>query len=389
MANRQRVEFKDADLQGLKYFKILKPLLERLHDSGTARDRANNRRLFFDQYGCLVLLYFFNPIITSLRSIQQASTLAKVQKLFGCERAALGSLSEASRVFDPELLREIIDQLAERAQPLLAGKEAEALRGLTAVDGSLLRAMPKMAWALWKDESNRAVRMHIHFDVFKGVPTQATITAGQGSERDQLRAHLQPGGFYVVDRGYRDYDFFQEIVEAGASFVARVQDNTVIHVAEERPVPAPARAAGIVRDVVIERTGNERHKNLLKHPLRIVIVDSGKRLLNGTPDLIFLCTNRLDLPAELVALAYKHRWSIELFFRWFKCILGCRHLLSTSPNGVTIQIYLGIIASLLISLWTGKKPTKRTFEMLCLYFMGWVTEAELMAHLETLPNHVS
>jgi hypothetical protein len=313
MANKRRVEIKDADLQGLKYFKILKPLLERLHASGTARDRAKNRTLFFDQYGCLLLLYFFNPIITSLRGVQQASTLAKVQKLFGCERAALGSLSEASRVFDPELLRDIIGQLAEQAQPLLVGKEAEALRGLTAVDGSVLRAMPKMAWALWRDENNRAVRMHVHFDVFKGIPTQVSVTAAQDPERDQLRAQLRPGGFYVIDRGYRDYDFFEEIGAAGAYFVARVQDNTVIRVAEERPVPAAAQAAGCVRDVMIEYTGNERHKKRLKRPLRIVIIDTGKRLLNGTPDLIFLCTNRLHLPAEMVALAYKYRWSIEIF----------------------------------------------------------------------------
>lgn len=388
MANKRRIEIKDADLQGLKYFKILKPLLARLHDNAAARDRADNRRLFFDQYACLVLLYFFNPIVTSLRGIQQASTLAKVQKLFGCERAALGSLSEASRVFDPEVLHEIIQELAERAQPLLVGKEAEALRGLTAVDGSLLPALPKMAWALWQDASHRATKMHVHFDVLKGVPTHVTVTAGQDSERDQLRASVQPGGFYVIDRGYRDWAFFQEIVAAGASFVGRVQDNTVIHAAEERPLTAAAQAAGIVRDVVVDKTGNERHQNLLKHPLRIIVIDTGKRLLNGTPDLVILCTNRLDLPAEMVALAYRYRWAIELFFRWFKCILGCRHLLSTSENGVTIQIYLGIIASLLISLWTGKKPTKRTFEMLRFYFMGWATDEELTAHLEALPNHL-
>jgi len=388
MANKRRMEIKEGDLQGFKYFKVLKPLLERLHENATARDRSSNRHLFFDQYACLLLLYFFNPIVTSLRSIQQASTLAKVQKLFGCERAALGSLSEASRVFDSELLQEIIQELAGRAAPLMVGKEAEALRGLTAVDGSLLPALPKMAWALWVDTRNRAAKMHVHFDVLKGIPTHVTVTAGQDSERDQLRASLQPGGFYVIDRGYRDWAFFQEIMAAGASFVGRVQDNTVIHAAEERTLTAAAKAAGIVRDVVVDKTGKKDRPHPLKHRLRIIVVDTGKRLLNGQPDLVTLCTNRLDLPAEMVGLAYKYRWFIELFFRWFKCILGCRHLLSTSQNGVTIQIYLGIIASLLISLWTGKKPTKRTFEMLRFYFTGWATAEELVAHLEALPDHL-
>ena len=80
---------------------------------------------------------------------------------------------------------------------------------------------------------------------------------------------------------------------------------------------------------------------------------------------------------------------MELFFRWFKCILGCRHLLSTSQNGITIQLYLGLIASLLIGLWTGKKPTKRTLEMLQLYFTGLASEAELRAHIDQLQPHDS
>jgi hypothetical protein len=381
---KRRTPIREKDLKGLKYFKVLAPLLDRLHEDATARDRAGNRRLFYDQYACLILLYFFNPIINSLRGIQQASTLDKVQRLVGCNRVSRGSLSEASRVFDPELLQAIIGDLAAQAVPSVKGKEAEALRGLTAVDGSLLPALPKMAWALWKDEQHRAAKMHLHFDVFKGIPTHVSVTTGNDSERDQLRASLKPGGFYVIDRGYRDWAFFQEIVDAGASFVGRVQDNTVIHADEERPLTAVAQAAGVLRDVFIKQTGNERHKTNLKHPLRILVIDTGKRLVNGQLDLLVLCTNRLDLPAEMVGLAYKYRWAVELFFRWFKCILGCRHLLANSHDGLTIQVYLAIIASLLISLWTGRKPTVRTLEMFQFYFSGLATLDELMAHLTEL-----
>ena len=186
-------------LQGLKYFKILRPFLDRLHADATARDKAGNRRLYFDQYACLLLLFFFNPLIKSLRSIQQASQLDKVQQLLGCGRASLGSLSEASRVFDPKLLQEILGQLASQAVPLVDGKEAEALRGLTAVDGSLLPALPKMAWALWLDPQHRAAKMHVHFDVLKGVPLQATVTHGNASETAQLRATLQGQRLYVIE----------------------------------------------------------------------------------------------------------------------------------------------------------------------------------------------
>ena len=66
-------------------------------------------------------------------------------------------------------------------------------------------------------------------------------------------------------------------------------------------------------------------------------------------------------------------WMIETFFRMFKQLLGCRHLLSTKPYGVEIQVYCGIIACLLIMLYTGRKPTKRTFEMVCFYLSGWAS----------------
>jgi len=90
------------------------------------------------------------------------------------------------------------------------------------------------------------------------------------------------------------------------------------------------------------------------------------------------------VPAEIISDIYKHRWTVELFFRFFKHVLGCRHLLSTHPAGVQIQAYCAIIACLLIHLWTGGKPTLRTFEMLCLYLQGWATLEEVMAHLEKL-----
>jgi hypothetical protein len=169
-ARKRRPTVRAKDLQGLKYFQRLRPLLERLHDVGAERDAAGNRQLFFDDYAALILLFFFNPVLTSLRSLQQASDLDKVQDKLGCPRTSLGALSAAARTFDAEALQQIVGELAQEALPLQAGKDAEVLRGLTAVDGSLLPALPKMAWALWVDEQHRAAKLHLHFDVFKGVP---------------------------------------------------------------------------------------------------------------------------------------------------------------------------------------------------------------------------
>ena len=119
MAGKKREKIHERDVTGLKYFSQLAPLLRRLHDDGCARDRAGNRQLHYDQYCLLILLSLFNPIVSSLRSLQQASELIKVQKRLGCGRASLGSLSEAARVFDPERLKEIIAELGGQLFPYL------------------------------------------------------------------------------------------------------------------------------------------------------------------------------------------------------------------------------------------------------------------------------
>jgi Transposase DDE domain len=383
MAAKRQTPLRDKDLQGLKYFKLLASLFDPLHQDATARDHAGHRRLFYDQYACLLLLFFFNPVVKSLRGIQQASTLDKVQRLFGCDRVSRASLSEASRVFDPELLHAIIGDIATQALPLVQGREAEALHGLTAVDGSLLPALPKMAWALWLDPQHHAAKMHVHFDVLKGVPVQATVTTGNDSETVQLRANLQKQRLYVIDRGYADYQLFQDIITAGSDFVGRIRVDATTTLVESRALTAADRAAGVQSDRLVW-LGGPTSGRVFEQPMRVVEVAIGKVDAQGRPEILRLATSRLDLAAELIALAYRYRWTVELFFRWFKGILGCRHLLSNSRNGVTIQVYLTIIASLLISLWVGRKPTVRTLEMLQFYFTGWATEEELKAHLAQL-----
>ena len=379
---RPRPDIQESDLRGFKYFEHLRQLVQHLHPVGTARDKAGNRELFFDDYVLLLLLYFFNPVITSLRGLCQASDLAKVQKILGVKHTSLGSLHEAGTLFEPALLRAIVQELAVRASTTetnLNEQQREALHGLTAVDGTFLQALPRMMWALWRQDKH-AVKMHLQFDVLKGVPADATITPGANRETDELSAMLQAERLYVVDRGYGKYRLYRNILDAHSSFIARVKDNTAFVLAAERPLSDEARAAGVTRDVVLSKLGAAHHRDYIGRPLRLVMVDAHSP--NGTPYSLWLLTDRMDLDAELVALAYRYRWSVELFFRWFKCILGCRHLIAESENGVALQCYVALIASLLISLWTGLRPTKRTWEMIQFYLQGWASLEDLERHLE-------
>jgi hypothetical protein len=381
MAQDTPVALPAKDLQGFRYLDQLQPLLHRLHDDGL--DKIGNRRLFFDQYVALLLLYFFNPILTSLNALQQATRLEKVQKIIGGGPFALGSLSAAQHAFDPALLEGLLAELVERIAPANAPAQWQDLKNLVAVDGSLLPALPRMTWALWQDEHHRAAKMHVQFEVLRVIPVRVNVTIGNGSETEALRERLEPERLYVIDRGYSEYQLFQDILDAKSSFVGRLRDNAVWQLVEQRPISAKAAEAGVQRDLKVW-LGCDQSGKVFKQELRVVEVNTGRVKTVRKPEVLLLVTDKMDLPAELVALGYRFRWSVELFFRWIKRIMGLRHLLLESQRGVTIQVYVALIASLLISARIGHKPTKRTYEMVCLFFQGWATEQELEDHIARL-----
>ena len=388
----KREDIKEHELQGLKYFKAIGGLLDGLHEAGCRRDKAGNRLLHMDQYMSLLLLYMFNPICTSLRAVQQASELKKVQQKLGCPRASLGSLSESARVFDSSLMQEVIENLSAQLKPVCRHAKFEDLSGiLTAVDGTLIPAFSKMTWAMWKTESN-AVKAHTQFDLEKHVPVKITITEGKGDERAALAENLESGRIYVQDRGYASLALFKQILNQHSSFVCRIRDNSVYDVLEERPLTDDAVAAGIVLDQTVRLGGDPKTQKQLSVPVRLIAIrctPHKKRYKTGRGgpeqgETLLIATDRFDLEADVIALIFKHRWAVEIFFRFFKHVLGCRHLISHNRNGIELQTYAAIIACMLIALWTGCKPTLRTYEMLCWYFTGMADEEELFAHIARL-----
>jgi hypothetical protein len=369
-------------LRAVRLIMPLRRLLKRIHLAGTERDRAGNRRLFYDQYLCLLLLYFVNPSFGSMRALQQASNWDAMRRKLGIRHVSLGSFSESVRVFDPALVRPILKELGDLARPHLKGREAEALANLTAVDGSVFAALPRMTWALWKDARHRGVKLHLQFSVAKWAPVDAMITPAACSEPAALASMLESGRLYVDDRGYASFQLMRNVLDAGSSFITRVKDDLHLNVQEERAISPEAAQAGVIRDVILKRLGTPHHKDVVGRPMRLVIVKYVDR--TGKATEAWLVTDRFDLDADLVAIAYRYRWTIELFFRWLKCVLGARHLLSHKQSGIELQMYAALIVSLLIALRTGSKPTKRTFETIQFYLLGWVSDEEFDAHLRSL-----
>jgi DDE family transposase len=404
MGVRPSGKIRDSDIVGLKYFDRLMPLLERLHEVGTARDRAGNRQLFFDQYCAFVLLFLFNPVVTSLRGIQQASELKTVQKRLGCPRVSLGSLSEATQVFDPEPVKQIARELAGDLAPLGRGRSFPGVNHLvTAVDGTVIKTLSRLVQAAYLTSPSdgrprSAWRLHTHFEVDRGLPVRIDVTGagnhGAGDERAVLRKALEPGRCYVLDRGYAAFALFNAIAAAGSSYVCRVRDNSAYEVVEQRPLSPEAVAAGVCFDAVVRMGRDRPPPDRPEHLIRLVLIRTTPHAKRGkggggtagprSDGILRIATNLLDPPAEVIGFLYQRRWLIEIFFRFLKHVLGCRHLLSTDPVGIEIQAYCAIIACLLIALWTGRQPTKRTYEMICWYFLGWADEEDLLRHLGTL-----
>jgi hypothetical protein len=346
----------------------------------------------------LMLLYLFNPVVTSLRGIQQASELKKVQKKLRCQRASLGSLSEATSVFDANRLQEIIAELGQQLKPMAQDKRLSDIKQtITLVDGTLIAALPNIMEASWRKAKTGSGmvkwRLHTHFEILRGIPSRIDVTpngGGQHDERAVLADKLQADRLYVTDRGYAKFALFNDIVDAKSSYVCRLRDNSVWTVVEENYRNDNAGLDEIISDEVIEFSKAFN----LNHRVRIICIRVNPHTTRGkyrggssgvdSDGILRIATNLLDVPADVISLIFSKRWAVEIFFRFFKHMLGCRHLLSADQNGIEIQTYCAIIACMLIALWTGKKPTLRTYEMICFYFTGLADEDELMAHIQKL-----
>jgi hypothetical protein len=394
------------EARGFKYLLNVMPLLEKLHDCGAQRDSAGNRTLFYDQYVSLMLVAMFSPSIDAMRAICRASDLKNVQKKLGVKRVSLGSFSESSHVFDPDLLLEVIQSLLGKLHPTGRDERLKDINYLlTIVDATLIKALPKMVEAAWADNCDGtrrfAWKLHTQFEIDKHVPTRIDITSplngGKADEAAVLRANLQPGRCYVLDRYFTQFTLFNEIHAIESSYVCRIRDNCTVDVVEERELSKEALDAGVVRDAIVKLGTASKENKRPNHPVRLIEVEcvphekrggrKGKTAGPPCKETLLIATDLVDAPAEVIALIYRHRWTIEIFFRFFKHLLGCRHLYSQHPKGVAIQVYCAIIACLLLNLWTGAKPTKATLEMFAWYFSGWADEEELEAHLRKLQKN--
>jgi hypothetical protein len=395
-----RKTLEEKDIFGLGHLKGALGLLDRLHEVGCKRDKAKNRKLHFDDYCKLVLLYIWNPLIESVRDLQQAVGLPNVAKTLGVQRFSAPSFSESVQVFDPKQLQPILAELAGQLQPDAKDPRLKELKtALTLVDGTVLTGLARLAKAAVGVEARYNTsrdgrgmygwRLHTQLDMETFTPLRLDRTgarnAGPQRESNMLRAKLQAGRCYVADGGYADRSLFDDIVTAKSNYVIRGAENSVCTVLEERLLSKEALDAGVVRDAVVELGGPTNH------PVRRVEIQVEPHPRRGRggckqTDLIILYTDLIDLPAELIALIYRYRYTVELFFRFFKQLLGMRHLLSQHEAGIDIQIYCTLIVCVLIQLISGKKPNKAMRNIVGWYLLGLASEQDVIDFLNKPDN---
>jgi hypothetical protein len=385
---KPRPAVRGEELFGGKHVRMLQEHLMRLR---AAHPHAN-RTLFFDDVAIAYLLAFFTPTIRSLRTMEDFSQTEQMQEQLSVERLPRSTLSDANKVFDPTLLEPIIEELRARLPHLrhTDAKLAELTERVRVVDGCLFTVAADVAWALHQSRANGeprdTLRLNLQWAAAVGVPEGVSIT-GQGcSEARALMEAIEPGLIYVMDRGYVCFELLDRIVHACSDFVLRLRSNNDFVPSESSdsackslPLGDEDRAAGVISDR-IGRLGGV--------PPRLA-PPAGKWLREVTvfnpdkPDQpLRLLTNLLDVPAHIIALLYRWRWKIELFFRWLKVHAHFRHLTSHSKNGVTTGFYIAVIGVLLIYLHTQRPVSEYAYAMLSLVAAGQASLPEIGPILE-------
>jgi hypothetical protein len=359
-------------------------MLEKYARSLRGADAHGNRQLFLDDVVIAHLLAFFNPTLRSLRTIEDFSQTRQAQRHLSVRRLCKSTLSDFHRVADPALLEPIIERLktlaaAKGLRPPSAGLP-ETLGQVLAVDGSFFAVAADVAWAVAhrtnRGEKRACVRLDIHLDVATWLPQVVAISGGEMSEAESAAATITPGAIHVYDRGIFSFALLERQQKAGAFFVHRLREpgpRCPKFTGEiSRPLAPEDAAAGVQSDTIGRMAGSE-HRRAPDIVLREVIVQS--------PDepggVIRLLTNLLDIDAWAVALLYRYRWQVELFFRWLKCFANFAHLISESREGVLLSFYVAVIGVLLMYLHTGAKPSKYAFSLLGLVATGASTLEEI------------
>jgi len=257
---------------------------------------------------------------------------------------ARSTLADANRMRDWRIYADLAQGLIARARRLYSEEPlgAELNTTVYALDSTTINlCMSLFPWARFRSAES-AVKLHTLLDLRGPIPTMVAISDGKRADVSILDELMpEPGAFYIMDRGYLDFERLYRFVLAGAFYVTRTKAGVLLNRLQSRPVD---RSGGIRSDHIVWCRNAE---SAAHYPERF------RRVSFRDPDdgkvLVFL-TNNFDLPAETIAHLYRLRWRVELFFKWIKQNLRIKDFFGTSENAVKTQVWIAVCVYVLVAI---------------------------------------
>lgn len=295
-----------------------------------------------DQLRCMVFGH-----MTARRSLRELemSLQSLGKRLYHCGIRAdfsRNTLADANHSRDFRIFMDTALSMAQATQSLLPVDSDLIKLNLQAyaLDSTTIDlCLELFPWAFFR-RTKGGIKMHTLLDLNTGIPSFVLLTSAQTNDVHALDSlNFEPGAFYIMDRAYVDFERLSRIHRAGAFFVTRAKKNLVARVLTRATIDS---SAGIRSDQTIRLTGplsRKRYQDVIRR-IGFKDPDSGKRL-------VFL-TNNFSLDAGAIALLYKKRWQVELFFKWVKQHLRIKCFYGYSSNAVATQIWIGVLVFVLI-----------------------------------------
>lgn len=331
-------------------------------DKSIQRYRGNRGIRTFSCFAQFVTMVFAQLTFReSLRDIETCLGAVKTKLHHAGIRGKISrsTLSEANEKRDWRIFGDFAQILINRAQDLYSREEigVDLVKTAYALDSTTIDlCLSLFPWAKFR-RAKAGIKLHTLLDLRGNIPNVVIVTPARVHDVNILdQMAFEAGAFYIMDRGYLDYQRLYGIHQSSAYFVTRTKRNSQLRRRRSNPVD---RATGLRSDHVVVLTGPAVSKEFpaVMRRIRYVDPDTGK-------GLAFL-TNNLSLPAISIALLYKMRWRVELFFKWIKQHLRIKAFYGTSDNAVKTQIWIAISTYILVAIMKKElKITQSTYTIL-------------------------
>jgi hypothetical protein len=333
-----------------------------------------------DQYLCMAFAQL--TFRESLRDIE-ACLRSQTEKLYHMGirgQVSRNTLANANATRDWRIYAEFAQRLIGIARKLYLNEPfgIDLTNTAYALDSTTIDlSLSLFPWAPFR-RTKAAVKMHTLLDLRGNIPSFIHISDGKLHDVNILDQLIpEAGAFYVMDRGYIDFQRLYRLHQAGSFFVTRAKRNMDAQRRYSHPVD---RSTGVIFDQTLVLQGYQSSKDYPESFRGIRYKDplTGKRLL--------FITNNTALPALTICALYKARWQVELFFRWIKQHLRIKSFFGTSENAVKSQIWIAVSVYVLVAIVKKRLNLSRSlYEMLQILSLNLFEKTPLDAALSSIP----